>query len=82
MSQTVDDQGEFDFGHALPPGKEWFSVPFLADLWDCDAKHVHALIDKGAIKWSASLHSPGSTKSMRRIPRQAVVEFLDSRGNQ
>jgi hypothetical protein len=82
MSVVAGGQGEFDFEHELPAGKEFFTVPFLAALWDCDAKHVHNLIDKGAIKLSASLHSPEATKSMRRVPRSAVIEFLNRRRDQ
>jgi len=79
---TLVNQPEFDFDHKLPAGKEWFSVPFLARLWDCAPKHVHNLIDTGAIKLSVSLHTPAATKSMRRIHRTDLVVFLDERKNQ
>jgi hypothetical protein len=79
---SAANQSSYDPERLLPAGKEWFSVPFLSTLWGCDPKHVHALIDKGAIKWSASLHTQGATKSMRRIPRAAIVAFLNSRENQ
>jgi len=82
MSVVAGGQEEFDFDNELPAGKQFVSVPFLAALWDCDAKHVHNLIDKGAIELSASLHSPEASKSMRRVPRAAIVKFLNKRKNQ
>lgn len=70
---------EFDFEHDLPAGKEFFSVPFLARLWGCSNEHVIGLIESGEIAIAADLRGTGSTKTMWRVTRRAVVDFLNRR---
>lgn len=73
------NQGEFDFDNELPPGREFFPVRELAALWRCTIKHVHNLIDSGELETTVNLKHPNAKKSMRRVPRKSVVDFLNRR---
>jgi len=62
----------------LPAG-ESFPVHLLARVLHVDRKHVIGLIDSGEIKCAFDMRSPGVSRSLIRVPRAAVVEFLESR---
>ena len=62
----------------LPPG-ESFPVHVLARVLQVHRDHVINLIDNGELKCAVDLRSPGASRSLIRVPRAAVVEFLQSR---
>jgi hypothetical protein len=65
--------------HDLPEGQLFFSLPFLAQHWKCSEENVQRLIDDGSIRTAIDFAPGSSTKAMLRIPRRAVVDFLNSR---
>ena len=62
----------------LPPG-ESFPVHVLARALHVTRNHVVNLIDCGELKCAVDLRSPGASRSTIRVPRVAVVEFLEAR---
>jgi hypothetical protein len=62
----------------LPPGNS-FPVHLLASALHVSRNHLIKLIDTGEIKCAVDLRSPGSSCSTIRVPRAAVLEFLESR---
>ena len=62
----------------LPPGGS-FSVIVLARALQVTRNHVINLIDTGEIKCAVDLRGPGASRSTIRVPRAAVIEFLESR---
>ena len=62
----------------LPAG-ESFPVHLLARVLRVHRDHVIHLIDSGELKCAVDLRSPGASRSLIRVPRAAVVEFLESR---
>jgi hypothetical protein len=62
----------------LPAG-ESFPVHLLARVLHVTRNHVINLIDAGELKCAVDLRSPGASRSLIRVPRTAVVEFLESR---
>lgn len=62
----------------LPVG-ESFPVHLLARVLHVHRKHVIHLIDCGELKCAIDLRSPGASRSTIRVPRAAVLEFLESR---
>ena len=76
------DHPEFDFEHELPAGKEFFTLRYLARLWDCSEDTVQRLVDTGDLAVSVDIAPSTSTvKSMQRITRKSVVDFLNRRKN-
>jgi hypothetical protein len=59
----------------LPSGMESFSVRWLGTWFKCSAQHWINLVESGAIR-AIDLRSPGSSKSMIRIPRAELVKYL------
>jgi hypothetical protein len=62
----------------LPPG-ESFPVWLLAKHLHVHRTHIINLIDVGEIKCAVDLRGPGSSRSTIRVPRAAVISFLESR---
>ena len=62
----------------LPAG-ESFPVHILARVLRVTRNHVVNLIDCGELKCAVDLRSPGASRSTIRVPRAAVVEFLECR---
>jgi Helix-turn-helix domain len=62
----------------LPPG-ESFPVHLLARVLHVHRTHVINLIDAGEIKCAVDLRGPGASRSTIRVPRAAVIAFLESR---
>lgn len=75
----MNDQTEFDFEHSLPAGKEYFTLRYLARLWDCSEDTIQRLIDTGDLFLAADIAPKTSVKSMQRITRISIVTFLNSR---
>lgn len=79
MKAKLDLQTTFDFDLLLPPGREWFKVPFLAVWLNCSEDTVTKLIQIGDLKTSIDLSPSTSTKkSMLRVHRTSLVEFLNT----
>jgi hypothetical protein len=78
MSKTVD-QPEFDFEHSLPAGREYFTLGYLARLWDCSEDNVQRLIDDGELEVAVDLAPKKSTHAMQRIFRASIVALLNRR---
>lgn len=72
---TVQPELEFDL--RLPSGMESFTVRFLSSWFRTSPQHWINLVEKGYIK-AVDLRSPGSSKSMIRIPRAELETFLKS----
>lgn len=72
------EEPEFDFGHHLPAGMETFTVRWLAMWFKCSPQHWINLIEQGTLR-AVDLASPGTSKSMRRIPRAALIAYLNSK---
>jgi hypothetical protein len=68
-------QAELDFEFGLPAGREAFSVGFLAKWFNTSVNHWINQIERGALP-AVNCASPGTTKSMWRISRQALVAYL------
>ena len=62
----------------LPEGQS-FPVHLLAKVLHVTRVHVVNLIDAGEIKCAVDLRGPGASRSTIRVPRAAVLEFLESR---
>jgi hypothetical protein len=62
----------------LPAG-ESFPVHLLARILHVHRDHVIHLIDAGEIQCAVDLRGPGASRSTIRVPRAAVIEFLESR---
>jgi hypothetical protein len=62
----------------LPPG-ESFPVHLLARVLHIHRTHLINLIDAGEIQCAVDLRSPGASRSTIRVPRKAVIAFLESR---
>ena len=69
---------DVDFQDHLPR-IEFVPVFLLAKLWRCHRQHIINLIDSGELKVPVDLRGKASSKSMIRIPRASVVEFLNRR---
>jgi hypothetical protein len=75
------DQAEFDFDHALPVGREWFTAGFLAKWWGCSVQKVINLIEEGELEVKIDLRGKDARKTMWRVHRVALVAFLNKRKN-
>jgi Helix-turn-helix domain len=62
----------------LPPG-ESFPVHLLARVLHIHRTHLINLIDAGEIQCAVDLRGHGSSRSTIRVPRAAVIEFLEKR---
>jgi hypothetical protein len=82
MADAPRKQAEFDidFAQELPPW-DFFPVWWLAKSWHGSDEHVLRLIEKGELPVGVDLRSPGASRSMIRIPRKSVIEFLNRRKN-
>jgi hypothetical protein len=65
--------------YSLPKGAEMFTVRQLAKICGTSHQHWINLIESGTIP-AVDLRSPGKTKSMLRVPRAALISFLDKQG--
>ena len=72
------EEPEFDFKHHLPAGMESFPVRWLARWFDTSTQHWINLVDSGALR-AVDLRSPGTSKSMLRIPRAALISYLNGK---
>ena len=81
MSATkpAAEKSESRFTHILPAGREFFRLREVAEMWSCHGTHVTRLIECGALAAAVDLRLPGTSKAMVRIPRAALVEFLEKR---
>jgi hypothetical protein len=84
MSATMtrrshQEEFDLDFDAELPPKMEFFPVWFLGKLWHCSAQHVINLVDSGELKVPVDLKGKAASKTMIRVPRASVVEFLNRR---
>jgi hypothetical protein len=75
----MPDQPEFDFEHSLPPGREFFTLRYLAKLWSCSEDSVQRLIDTGDLPVAVDLAPSSSVKAMQRVTRASVVALLNRR---
>lgn len=73
---TVQPELEFDL--RLPSGMESFTVRFLASWFRTSSQHWIKLVENGHLK-AVDLRTPGSSKSMIRIPRAELEAFLKSK---
>jgi hypothetical protein len=79
MSEAVE-HSEFDFGDHLPAGVESFALHWIASRFGGTIQHWFNLARNGVFgRGIVDLRTPGSSKSMLRIPRPALVKFLNSR---
>jgi Helix-turn-helix domain len=62
----------------LPAG-ESFPVWQLARLFHVDRQHLVNLIESGEIKVAIDLRGKTSSRSCIRVPRNSLIEFLQSR---
>jgi hypothetical protein len=73
-------QQEFDIDfHASLPPQDFFPVWQLARIWKAHRQHVINLIESGELKVPVDLRNKASSRSMIRVPRASVVEFLNRR---
>lgn len=72
------EEPEFDFQHHLPSGMESFGVRWLARWFGTSHQHWINLIESGAIR-ATDLRSPGASKSMLRVPRAALITYLNAK---
>ena len=75
---ATPEEPEFDFQHHLPAGMESFNVRWLARWFGTSHQHWINLIECGAIK-AVDLRSPGTSKSMLRVPRSALITYLNAK---
>ena len=62
----------------LPPGVEMFTIPQLSKIFAASQVYWTGQIECGQL-FAVDLRSPGTTKSMLRVPRAALVAFLEKR---
>ncbi len=62
----------------LPPGVGVFTIPQLDEIFQTSNQHWLNMIESGEL-FAWDLRMPGTTKSMMRIPRSALVKFLEKR---
>ncbi len=72
-------QEELDFEHGLPAGMDFFPVWWLASRWGVSKQHVINLVESGEIRVALDLRGGGASKSLIRVPRCSVLEFLKKR---
>ena len=60
------------------PDHQSFSVQQLSQLLSINRAEVSRLIEEGAFSLAYDLRSPGASRSCLRVPRQAVLEFLEN----
>ena len=78
MNSPTAAKFTIDFNEELPVW-DFFPLWWLAKHWHCDARHVFNLIESGEIKVVVDLRNKASSKTMIRVPRKSVVEFLNRR---
>ena len=69
---------DIDFNDALPR-RESFSVHWIAEYWRCSVQHVINLIESGELPVDADLRKKAPTKTMIRVSRKSLAEFMNSR---
>jgi hypothetical protein len=62
----------------LPSGVEMFTIPMLDKTFSTSGDHWMRFIECGQL-FAVDLRSLGATKAMIRIPRAALVAFLEKR---
>jgi hypothetical protein len=75
--KPLPQQAEFDFEHNLPAGMETFTVRFLAAWFGTSDQHWLNLIDSGDLQAVDLARVP--SRSMMRVPRAALVAYLNGR---
>jgi hypothetical protein len=83
MSAFVEPKSkelEIDFGHELPSW-DFFPIIWLAERWHCSSMHIFRLIESGELPVPIDLRNKGSSRATIRIPRKALIEFLNRRAN-
>ncbi len=70
--------GAIDFGKELPPW-DFFPLYWLAARLHVTTKHLDNLILTGEIRCAVDLRGNKSSRATIRLPRQAVVDFLNGR---
>lgn len=77
MAEPPKQQPELklDFESMLP---DWdgFPVWWLEKRWRVSDEHWHNLIEDGELKLCVDLRRTGSSKSLRRVTRSSLLEFL------
>lgn len=80
MKSAPQQQKEFDIDFdAELPNFQFFPVWLLAKTWHCHRTHVVNLIEAGELKVPVDLRGANSSKSMWRVPRASIIEFLNKR---
>lgn len=62
----------------LPDGVEIFTIPQLVEIFSASNLYWTGMIESGQL-YAFDLRSHGATKAMFRIPRAALVAFLEKR---
>ena len=73
-------QAEFDidFSEELPRW-DFFPVWWLAEKWHVSTQHIFNLIETGELPVPIDLRNKASSRSLLRVPRKALIEFLNRR---
>jgi hypothetical protein len=77
MEQPAGNASSSDAGW-LPPG-DTIAVWALAEALGVHRTHITNLLDQGEIKCAIDLRGKGSSRSTIRIPRSAILEFIEKR---
>ena len=77
-SFASQEKFDIDFNDALPRW-ESFSVHWIANHWRCSVQHVINLIESGELPVDADLRKKAPTKTMIRVSRKSLAEFMNSR---
>ena len=75
MKLPLNETTTFKAGD-LPAGVDIFTVRQLAKIFRTSSQHWINQIECGQLA-AVDLRTPGTTKSMLRIPRAALVKLLD-----
>src|SRR6266446_5915137 len=78
MAERKQSEFDIDFGQELPP-QDFFPVWQLAKIWHCSSEHVTRLVESEELPVGVDLRNKASSKTMIRVPRKSVVEFLNRR---
>ena len=62
----------------LPPGVEMFTIPQLSKIFSASHLYWTGMVECGQL-FAVDLRSPGTSKAMLRVPRAALVAFLEKR---
>jgi hypothetical protein len=79
MIMAAQKDFDIDFDAELPANRNFFPVWELAKSWHCSVQHIINLVESGELKVPVDLKGKSATKTMIRVPRASVVEFLNRR---